>query len=284
MNIFPYNCNISREENLNVLAKAIVERYTDDVHTWDLAIERIQFLDYTIEYNRITLCINSCSLPDKDFRLLLNNMAGLINLRVSGKGAFRDRREYISLFKYYLLNKEIQDCSFYKQEPPAPDFVLKRGSITLGIEVTSFTSQHNELCKRIYRECIGTDMIKSELKDFAHSNHKSTKDFTFIDLNGKVAIMPPPYNITKEIKGYLELLNKKYQKYRDAFSDYDSFTLLCDATEGIELSLVDDIDSLKQDIRDFSINWSLGRAELKVAILYLLSGETRPRLQEILLS
>ena len=78
--------------------------------------------------------------------------------------------------------------------------------------------------------------------------------------------------------------NKKYQKYRDAFSDYDSFTVLCDATDGIELSLVDDIDSLMQDIRNFSINWSLGRAELKIAILYLLSGETRPRLQEIVLS
>ncbi len=276
-NQFQYDSSKTREENLEAFAKAIVANQTFDLCTWEDAVACMYLTDNYVLYNRITLCTMGSTLTKADHDHLLGCMKREIMARgiYNKKGDYKKRKEYISLFSYMELRKELKEYKFEKHE--RPDFELSYGTKTIGIEITSFTTQSEEIGGKIFRYS-GDDVTK--MQKYASKEHRTfAANCRFVTLGGP-AIQYPVENITNAYCSFRDQLIEKIHKYCDEeINHYDEFIILCDATTQAFIGERSDVEDILHAIPELSGNYN-NKVVRKVIVLYTVNSRGKIELYE----
>ena len=175
----------------------------------------------------------------------------------------KKRQERAILLRY--LTSEQPPFSHYRIEKRLhPDFVLI-GSQCIGIEVTQLTTQSHEIMARIANQQFGQGKTAKQIETEAIAEHgNKAKQYSFYDFGTAQAIGSPAIDINSEKKYFAEQIVKKFHKYQEMLSQFDSFYILADGKYSIALTNSFDV----KDVYDAVVEKEPEINRLHVAFLW----------------
>ena len=196
---------------------------------------------YYCTFDRLSLQTYTHNMPRESF----SKVSQLVHKMFSTSRHIEDNKklaEYCTLFSYAQLINNAEHFVLKKEEHP--DFVLCAPK-KIGIEITVFTRELHSVLARIANEALGQGKNVVEVKQHALSRHKGkANNYAYYDLDGSPAVGVPLYNIKDDFAAFAKIIIKKYHLYKDQFSNYDEFILLCDARARVSVSNETDIQDI----------------------------------------
>lgn len=228
--------------DIQTLAHSINELQSFEYESFGKAKYDLVYGDAKIVVDRITLYFYNHTLSPEVYSELSSKLQNEFE-EAHTREELKERKEYLSLLKFFEAAKISHDTKIKKQE--RPDFVISVGDKRVGVEVTSLSSKDDNQLKTIAKKNFGKGMSAEDLKNAAYENYKSASQrFCYWEINGSSCIGRPMFNIEDDKREFASTIIKKYHKYNRDFEDFDCFIVLCDAMETITVTDEHDADEI----------------------------------------
>ena len=257
---------------IDELAKKIISLQSFDYPTLTDAKKTILDGNTFYIFDALSLCVYDHNLSYKEY-FDLGNIVTQLWEATADREQQKERLERGTLFHYLLSEqKSIRDYKITKTK--RPDFMLE-GEQRIGIEVTSLTTEEDQVLFTICRELFGHGYSVAEIKKKASDKHGRDKveKYSFWDEH---SIGSPLYDVNYRKKLYAELIARKFVKYKLLASEYDEFIILADASLGTEITSQNDVD----DVYNLAKEIQPEVVDMTVAILWVDNTDSREKVTE----
>ena len=241
-------------------------------HSFDFASfsEAKYKLSYTIEssekviiYDRLSLCIYSRNLLHEEYRQFSQDVRSFY--KPPNNDYEKRRIEYAKLFYYYWCKPKFSDYIITKTE--RPDFLLQKGSHTIGIEVTQLTTPYEKVMGKISL-LSEKGLMADELKLKAIAKHgQKANNYQYNNFADKAAVGTNTLHPDKIRELHVQQIIDKYKDNESNIKNYSDFIILCDAQDGITYTSENDIADLQGMLSQY-----LFSTPFSLAILWLDNG------------
>ena len=164
------------------------------------------------------------------------------------------------LKKFIEINN--QYSNFEIEKTRRPDFILKNQNQRIGIEVTTFITEHEAVCHRIISDkTISRNSIEEYKSDAIKKHGKKANNYTYGIINGVRTISTGTMDINYNKNCFVDIVNNKFDKYSSLALNYDKFIVLCYSNE-IEIINEYDVKCF------FALIDTTSKRNISVGILY----------------
>lgn len=254
------------EQSLQSIANELIASQSFDFPSFAEAKTELNFsidgVSHQICYDRLSLHFYRYDLSIRDF-FTLGKLLELWLQEHSNEDR-KKREEYGILLRYTLCFPELAEAKIQKREQP--DFVLTYpNEKTIGIEVTRFIRAMDNIVNQILRKYSDSKLSLPEIDRLIKKEHgQKASNIKVKRFVGNALWCYDQSGFLLSNKPFIETANKKLKKYHEIANDFDDFILLCDATQGINITTNWNADDLMQEIETLD---SYSR-NIRVVILY----------------
>jgi hypothetical protein len=172
------------------------------------------------------------------------------------------RLEYGVLFRYYhFFNPTFANYNITKNE--RPDFILRNGKYSIGIEVTQLTTPYEQVMGKI-SSLSENGISADELKMQAENKHgRKAEKYRYYEIGDSASVGTETLRPDTIREMFVAQIIEKYEKYKNEIQNFDKFIILCDANQGITLTSEEEADEIHN-----MLNLKLFNKSFRVAILW----------------
>jgi len=252
------------------LANAMVKSQSFDFNSFQEAKATVEHKyrgkTLSITYDRLSLFIYSKNLTALQYwRLGRALRAWLTN---HNNEDHKKRIEYGILFQYAVLHPEYQHAQITKSV--RPDFVVELDGEIIGIEVTRLEKESDSIMSRILDDLYKPGMKPNEVIDLAFKKHGyKALEYKITEFQKDVLAIQHIDDMLITTEGFVDIIGRKINKYKDKSPEFDKFIVLCNAQHGITITSETDANNLLEDT--FEV---YSKPEMNIAVMYLSQNNT----------
>jgi len=249
----------TKTKNIEEIADEILSKHSFDFSSFEDAKITITTQDIEYCFDRLSLCVYQHNLGTENFWLLGKILTAKYEERFN-REAQKARLEYGILFHMMVLNEVYSGASIFKKTQP--DFVLEYKGERIGVEVTEFTTPQDKVLATISRQNFGMGKDISKIQEDAIKKHgNKAAAYAYICIDELNAIGRPLFDVEEQHRSYADEVIKKYKLYKDSFSQYDKFIVLCNGQNSMCMSSIFDSKNIllfakekEQSLSCFTLN------------------------------
>ena len=210
------------------------------------------FVRKFIVFDRLSLCIYEHNLSHDEYELFCKERNRLYIPRNNDYD--KCRIEYGILFHYLICKPTLADYIVTKTE--RPDFELKKGEHSIGIEITQLTTPYEKVMDRIV-SMSGKGISVDELKTKAEARHgKKANDYNYHNINGTSVVGTKTLRPDNIREMFVQQILNKYGLYETKIEEYNDFVILCNAQQGITITEAWEADEIHDMLLQYSFDKS----------------------------
>lgn len=239
---------------ITIMAQDFINSHSFDYSSFS---EAKNILSYTIGscekiiiYDRLSLCIYSRNLLHEEYRQFSQEVSSFYN--PPNNDYEKCRTEYAKLFFYHWCKPKLSDYTITKTE--RPDFLLQKGSHSIGIEVTQLTTPYEKVMGRISL-LSEKGLTAEELKLKAIAKHgQKANNYHYYYFGDKAEVGTHTLRPDKIRELHVQQIIDKYKDNENKIKNYSDFIILCDAQDGITYTSKRDIADLQGMLTQYLFN------------------------------
>lgn len=226
--------------NISEAVNYILKSYNKEYKNLEEAKIEIDICGYKYCYDAMSLGQYYSSLPIQLSNDLYRDLKLKLKLSNDQK---KERKERYALMMLSLVKEHLKQFTINKLA--RPDFVLKKGQIVIGVEVTELCMESVKIIGKIVDESFGKKMPIDVLEKNAIKNHgKKAESYIYSNVFGHNYVGTNKYDVFEYKKKFAKNIITKFKKYEKEAAKYDDMIILCVHYENIITDRKDAIEVL----------------------------------------
>lgn len=215
------------KEILEKIADEMIKNFNFNYNTLNDAKIKICVDRAFVKYDAMSFDIYQTNLNQQERYKLYKIINGKIKLCSEED---KERKERLILKRFIEINKQYFDWKIEKKI--RPDFILKKQNQEIGIEVTTFITEHEAVSHKIISDkSISNESVEKYKEDAIKKHGKKANDYSYGLINGARTISTKTMNIDYNKQYFVNTINKKFKKYSSEVLNFDKFIVLCFSDE-----------------------------------------------------
>lgn len=239
------------------LAEMMAAMYKSErVFTLAESRKRVEYQGKFVEFDSGSLYVYKHNLDRFQWATLGGELRNLV---VINKEERKERLERIILINYLLATNRYRD--FVIEKTVRPDFLLRKGDVCIGVEITELTNQTFKVLDRINCKYSNVRISCDEVKRLAIEEHgEKAKGYNYYECCSTVRVGSDAFRVNDSRRLLSTIIDAKLRKYEGMAKELTKMIVVC-ATPGIEITEKWEIDSV------FDAVWYEPINPIEVAIL-----------------
>lgn len=226
-----------KEQKLAEMMAAMYKR--EKYFTLDDSRKRVEYQGKFIEFDSGSFFSYRHNLDCSQWATLGGELRNIV---VLNKEERKERLERIILIKYLLATNQYRD--FVIEKTIRPDFLLRKGDVCIGVEITELTNQTLKVLDQINRKYNNSEFNCEEVKRLAIKEHgKKAEEYEYYAYGDGVMVGSGVFDVGASRLSLIDIIDTKLEKYEKMAKELSKMIVVC-ATPGIEITQKWEVESV----------------------------------------